>query len=145
MTLKNTENLALIKIKNIQSVGGEEQETELITEGKFYKKDDKFYIFYQEEESSETSACAVMIIIDKDRVTVSRKGDFGSKMNYCQGKSEDILYHTPYGNMNFGLKTLRLENNITESGGSLNITYNLSIDSEVIGNDLAITVKVGKE
>ena len=145
MTLKNTDNSALIKIKNIQSADGDEQATELITEGKFYKKDDKFDIFYQEEESNETSACTVMITIDKDTVSVSRKGDFGSKMNYCQGKSEDILYHTPYGTMNFGLRTIKLENNITESGGSLNITYNLSIDSEVIGNDLTVTVKVGKE
>ena len=145
MTLKNTENLALVKIKNIQSIGGEEQETELITEGKFYKSGEKLYIFYQEEEGEETSASTVMIIIDKDRVTVSRKGDFSSKMNYCQGESEDILYHTPYGNMVFGLKTLKLENNMTESGGSLKVLYNLSIDSEVIVNDLNITVKVGKE
>lgn len=144
MTLKNTENLALIKIKNIQSVGGEEQETELITEGKFYKSGEKLYIFYQEEEGEETSASTVMVIIDKDRVTVSRKGDFSSKMNYCQGESEDILYHTPYGNMVFGLKTLKLENNMTESGGNLNILYNLSLDGEVIGNNLNITVKVGR-
>ncbi len=145
MTLKSTDNSALIKIKNIQSAGGEEQETELICEGKFYKKDDKMYIFYQEEESGETAACTVMIIIDKNTVTVSRKGDFSSKMNYCQGESEDILYHTPYGDLVFGLKTLKLENNLTEAGGSLKIIYNLSIDGEVMGNNLTITVKTGKE
>ncbi len=145
MTLKNTENLALVKIKNIQSTGSDEQETELITEGKFYRSGEKLYIFYQEEESEETASSTVMIIIDKDKVTVSRKGDFGSKMNYKEGESEDIIYHTPYGNMVFGLKTLSLRNNMTDEGGELNIIYNLSLDGEVIGNDLSVTVKVGRD
>lgn len=145
MTLKNTDSCALIKIKNIQSSGGEKQETELITEGKFYQSGGKLYIFYKEEEGAESSASTVMIIIDKNVVTVSRKGEFGSKMNYRQGESEDIIYHTPYGNMIFGLKTLKIENNISESGGEINIIYNLSIDGEIIGNDLTVTVTVGKE
>lgn len=145
MTLKNTENDAIISIKNIQSAEDMEEETELITEGKFYKSNDKLYIFYTEEETEESSGCTVMLVISDDDVTISRKGDFGSKMHYRKGGTEQVIYHTPFGNMQMMLKTVRIENNLTENGGILKLIYRLSVNGDVIDNNLTITVKNGKD
>ena len=144
MTLKNTENNVIINIKNLQSDNESTEKTELITEGKFYKKDDRFYIFYSEEESEETSACTVMIVASENDVTMSRKGDFSSKMHYVKGKTEQITYHTPYGNMSMVLKTSDIKNRLTDCGGELKLLYMLSVNGEIINNDLTITVKKRK-
>lgn len=140
MTLKNTENDVIIKIKNIQTSEDMNEETELITEGRFYESNGKMYMFYTEEETAETSACTVMIVVDKKQVTISRKGDFSSKMHYSEGECEQILYHTPYGDIPLVLRTIKVKNMLTESGGELNLQYKLSVNGENINNNLTITV-----
>ena len=116
------------------------EETELITEGRFYESNGKMYMFYTEEETAETSACTVMIVVDKKQVTISRKGDFSSKMHYSEGECEQILYHTPYGDIPLVLRTIKVKNMLTESGGELNLQYKLSVNGENINNNLTITV-----
>ena len=140
MTLKNTENDVIIKIKNIQTSEDMNEETELITEGRFYESNGKMYMFYTEEETAETSACTVMIVVDKKQVTISRKGDFSSKMHYSEGECDQILYHTPYGDIPLVLRTIKVKNMLTESGGELNLQYKLSVNGENINNNLTITV-----
>ena len=144
MTLKNTENDVIIKIKNIQTADDINEETELITEGKFYESKGKLYIFYSEDEAAETSACTVMIVVDKKDVTISRKGEFSSKMHYSEGECEQILYHTPFGEIPLVLKTLKVKNMLTESGGELYLQYKLSVNGEDVNNNLTITVNTGK-
>lgn len=141
MTLKNTEKNVIIKITNIQSAEDMNEKTELITGGKFYKSNGRFYIFYSEEATAETSACKVMIIAEDGCVTIKRQGEFSSKMHYVQGKAEQITYHTPYGNMIFMLETLKTENKLTENGGELNLIYKLSVNGDIINNNLKISVK----
>lgn len=144
MTLKNTENDVIIKIKNIQTAEDMNEQTELITEGRFYESNGKLYIFYSEDEIAETSACTVMIVVNGKNVTISRKGDFSSKMNYTEGECEQILYHTPYGDIPLVLRTIKIKNMLTESGGELNLQYKLSVNGENINNNLTITVNTGK-
>ena len=141
MTLKSTENDAIIKIKNTQSADGEEQTTELICEGRFYESGGKIYIFYKEDDGEESSASSVMLIISDTDVTLSRKGEFASKMHYQEGKTEQVIYKTPYGDMIFLLKTLKIENNLKISGGTLRLLYKLIINGEEMNNDLEITVR----
>ena len=145
MTLKNTENDAIIKIKNIQSADDMQEETEIITEGRFYKSGDKHYIFYTEDETEDSPACTVMIVVDGEDVTISRKGEFGAKMHYQPGEHEQITYHTPFGDMIMMLDTLKVENFLTDNSGSLKLIYKLSINGDIIHNNLTITVKSGKD
>lgn len=142
MTLKNTDKDAIITIKNLQTMDGESEITELITEGKFYIHNEKQYIFY-EEDSEESHSTVMMVITDKD-VTLTRKGEFGSKMYYQEGKTEQIIYHTPYGDMIMALKTLRIDNHL-ENGGELRLTYELSVNEEFFHNDLTISVRKRKD
>ena len=97
--------MAVISISNRQSSNDLSENTELISEGKFYKSGDKFFIFYSESDTEETSACSVMITVEKDKVTMSRKGEFSSKMVYKEGLTDSVSYHTPFGDMLMMLKT----------------------------------------
>ncbi len=138
--MKNTENDAIIKIRNTQSADGQEESTELICEGRFYESGGKLYVFYKEDDGEETSAATTMLIISNDEVTLKRSGAFGSKMYYREGKTEQVTYKTPYGDMVFLLKTLKIENNLSIDGGTLRLLYNLNINGDEVGNDLLITI-----
>ena len=143
MTLKNTENSAIIKIRNTQSAEDTEETVELITEGKFYKSGDKLYIFYTEEDEGEKTT--VMLIAAEDSVTLSRKGSYASKMFYRPGEDTQVVYHTPYGVMTMRLKTLCVENHLDEGGGTLRLLYRLSVNGDEINNDLTLTVKTERD
>ncbi len=142
MISKNTDNLAVISISNRQSSNDLSENTELISEGKFYRSGDKFYIFYSESDTEETSACSVMITVEKDKVTMSRKGEFSSKMVYKEGLTDSVSYHTPFGDMLMMLKTEKVVNELTELGGNLRLCYKLIINGEEMDNDLELSVKV---
>ena len=144
MTLKNTENDAIISIKNLQSAEDMQEETELITEGRFYESGDKLYIFYTEEDTEDMPGSTVMIVVTKGDVTISRKGDFGAKMRYSAGEHEQVIYHTPFGDMHMMLETLQVDNHLTVDGGTLKLIYRLSVNGDIIHNNLTITVKNGK-
>ncbi len=141
MTLKHTENSAVISIKNTQTADDMKESTELISEGRFYKSGDKFYIFYNEEETEETVASIVQITVHENKLIMSRKGDFSSKMEYEAGVANDFTYHTPFGDMLMRLKTESLENRLTENGGDIRLCYSLIVNGEELFNDLIITVK----
>lgn len=140
--MKNTDKDAIISIRNLQTMDGESELTELITEGKFYTHNGKQYIFYEEE--SEDSSCTVMMVITDKDVTLTRKGEFGSKMHYQEGKTEQIIYYTPYGDMIMSLKTLRIDNRL-EDEGELQLIYELSVNEDCFHNDLTITVRKRKD
>lgn len=142
MTLKNTDNDAIITIRNLQTMDGESDVTELITEGKFYEHNEKQYIFY-EEDSEESDSTVMMVVTDKD-VTLTRKGEFGSKMYYREGKTEQVIYHTPYGDMTMSLKTIQIDNDLG-NGGELRLIYELSVNEDCFHNDLTITVRKRKD
>ena len=134
--------MAVISISNRQSSNDLSENTELISEGKFYKSGDKFFIFYSESDTEETSACSVMITVEKDKVTMSRKGEFSSKMVYKEGLTDSVSYHTPFGDMLMMLKTEKVVNELTELGGKLRLCYKLIINGEEMDNDLELSVKV---
>lgn len=141
MTLKNIENSAIIEIKNIQSADDTEETTELIIEGKFYESGGKQYIFYTEDEEKTT----VMLIVSKDKVVLSRKGEYTSRMDYFPGEDTQVIYHTPYGVMTMRLKTLLVENLLKNDGGTLRLIYRLTVNGEEINNNLTLTVRCGKD
>lgn len=141
MILKNTDNSAVISIKNNQTAENLNECTEVISEGRFYKSGDKFYIFYSEEESENVSANTVMITAEEKQVTMSRKGEYASKMIYKEGTSDYFTYHTPYGDIQMHLKTEVVENRLTENGGTLRLCYKLGINGDEMDNDLTITVR----
>ena len=144
MTLKNTENDAIITIKTLQSDGNSDEEMELITEGKFYKSKDKFYILYTENGTDKSLPRKVMIIIEVSGVRMIRKGPFATQMNYVVGKTIETIYHTPYGDFMLLITTIRIDNSIDENGGVLKLIYRLSIAGEEFYNDVTIRVKNGK-
>lgn len=137
----------LISIKGRQKVDGEVGEVELTTLGSYVKRGGSRYIVYKEYPSEESSASRTSILkIDGSaRLTLMRKGGDNTRLILENGKRHLCQYDTGYGNMMIGIFTSRLDSELNDTGGSLNVCYTLDINSTLSSmNELFITVKEAK-
>ncbi len=141
MTLKNIDENAIIKIESKHTSNGETDSMELVTTGRFYQKGKKFYIFYNETEEMEMANCSVMMIADGDKVTMKRTGEYELKLNYIAGVTESVVYYMPYGKMDMTQTTKSVSCCLDDSGGSVDIDYELYISGERQRTQISIKIK----
>lgn len=135
MTLKNTDN-ALIKIENRQTDDGNSDVIKTEYNGRFYENNGKFYIMYKED-----SGVSCMIKIDKNVITVNRKGGASSVMICEEEAVHNFLYHTQYGAIQMSVQTNKLFYELDGNGGKIRLKYVLNVNGGHIENDMDITVK----
>ena len=113
---------------------GEEDIMEFVTEAKLYKRGEAVYLIYEETELSGIP----------DEVQMKRYGEgagIGNEIRFERGRRYSGLYDTPFGAIELEVLTNRLENNLTEGGGNLDIDYSISLKGLMEGhNQLSITL-----
>ncbi|MBS7298225.1 MAG: DUF1934 domain-containing protein [Eubacteriales bacterium] len=141
MTLKNIDENAIITIISTQKSEEGSETCEFSTEGTFYQRGNKFYLFYNENEEMEMANCSVMIIAEKEKVTMRRTGDFELKLTYIKGETENTVYYMPFGKMNMTQTTHSVSTDLSDSGGVIKISYTLIMGGGEQNNDIEIKVK----
>ncbi len=116
-----------IKGKQI-NLEGEENNIEMITEGKFYKKNEVYYIVYDESEITGMEGSITTLKIQGKKVSLKRFGNNNSKLTFEKGKSHISEYDTLYGFMPIEIVTSNVEIDISDSGiGRIKLAYTLDI------------------
>lgn len=109
----------------------EEEQLELITEGKLYEKGEAMYLIYDETELSGMPGCKTRLKLKDGTVKMRRVGKsvgIDTEIEFEQGKRYNGYYGTPYGPVELEVLTNSLENGIRPDGtGSLNIDYSVSL------------------
>lgn len=137
------ENNALISLKTIQDINGDNDVIELQTFGKFSEKNGKYYIIYEESELTGFDGSTTTIKIDTDTVTMIRRGNVNSRMTFKNGEKQLCTYDTPYGRMVVAVEPKDMCFNMSDIGGNLTINYVLDIDNVPFAtNSLKLDVKV---
>ena len=123
---------------------GEEDIMEFVTEAKLYKRGEAVYLIYEETELSGIPGCRTRLKCKPDEVQMKRYGEgagIGNEIRFERGRRYCGLYDTPFGAIELEVLTNRLENNLTEGGGNLDIDYNISLKGLMEGhNQLSITL-----
>ncbi len=133
----------MLKIKGRQTnVDGEENTIELITEGKFYKKNETYYLVYDESEISGMEGSTTTLKIQDSKISMKRFGSNTSNLVFEKGKRHRTEYDTIYGDMVMEVVTNKMDVNISEIGkGSIKVAYRLNIsDSIESSNHLSIDI-----
>lgn len=121
---------------------GESDKIELVTEGKFYKKNNFYYIVYDESEISGMEDSTTTLKINNDEVWMKRFGQNNSKLTFRKGDKYNTQYTTSYGNLNMEVSTQKVNVNINDEGeGELSLKYKLIISNTMESlNTLDITL-----
>ena len=83
---KDMKKDVLITIKGTQRVGGESDVIEMMTTGRFYRKNKLYYISYEETEATGYEGCRTTLKVGpNDKVTMTRFGPSRSQLIVEQG------------------------------------------------------------
>lgn len=121
---------------------GEQETIELVTKANYYQKKSSFYIVYSESEISGLAGTTTYLKAEPSRVTLKRMGTAELKQVFEEGIHHEANYITPFGSMWVGVLPWKVEVDLTEVGGSINLEYELELCRQKIGyNQLSITVQ----
>lgn len=115
-----------------------EELLEMVTPGSYIKKDEGGYVItYRETEPESSDSYLTTVTVDPNRkVTVIREGEISSHMIFEQGQKHLIYYDTEFGSMTIGVSANKVNSNLSESGGDIEIDYSLEIDHAVTSDNI---------
>ena len=123
----------MISITSKQDVAGDVSKVELMTEGEYEYSPEKSELIYQESSITGMEGTTTTFTVEPDTVILTREGSVTSQMLFRKNEKHLFLYQTPYGSATMGIYTRRLDADIDESRGHVEIEYALDVDNINIG------------
>ncbi|MFY9176559.1 MAG: DUF1934 domain-containing protein [Caldicoprobacterales bacterium] len=131
----------ILSIKGTQvNPMGEDNKIELITEGRLYKKDNAYYIEYEESTISGLEDTKTLLVVEDNRVSLERTGAHESRFVFEKGRKYVSYYETPFGSLEMGVFPTKIDFNMDETQGKVDLKYQLDISGRYAGlNELMVS------
>lgn len=124
----------LLSISGTQRFGEDAPETtELVTEGELEQKDGALVLSYQETELTGMAGTVTTFHIAPPVITLQRTGTVESKMVFTEGVEDRSLYDMGFGALMITVCADTIHSDMTETGGSLDVTYSIVIEQAAAG------------
>lgn len=132
-----------ITVVGEQTVDGEKDKIEVITEGDMTVTDGKVVITYPEyTQDTPAQKTDTTVTYENGVLSIDRQGEMSSHLILEQGVRHECLYNTPMGQMFIGIFTDSIKNDLDENGGTINAAYQLDFNRTVVSyNEFHISVK----
>ncbi len=131
-----------VSVTGITTTDGDSDKTELVTEGEYTVRNGKYMLKYSENLDSFGDDCSTVIKIDKQKVVMTRMGAANTQMIFEEGKRYLSHYETQLGSFTIGVSTDRVDVEIDENGGVVEIDYVLDINSSAqVENKLKLNIR----
>lgn len=136
----------IIAIRGRQYTNGNLQNedcVDVLTMGNYVKKGNARYIAYKEySEDNPSEHTMSMLKVEEDKITISKSGFSKYKMILEKGIRHKCEYSTDVGFFMLGVYTESIQNNLTDNGGSLSVSYDIDIDANLMSkNEISIVIK----
>ena len=133
----------VISIKGTQQGPDEEKNTiEFETDGRYSFEDGVARFDYEESEITGMEGTLTALEVAKECVTITRTGTVNSQMVFILGEKNHFMYNTAFGSASIGLDTRTVRADFGETGGSLEMRYQLDADGRPISrNELQIQIR----
>lgn len=124
----------LVRVKGTQIVDGDHESVEVITAGRYYKRDGRHYIVYDESAEGLDETTHNRIRAHADGVEVTKRGTVECRMVFERGKKNMANYMTPVGLIVLGLTTLNLQVEEKENTIHIYIEYALEMNGDYVSS-----------
>ncbi|MGG7176943.1 DUF1934 domain-containing protein [Clostridium paraputrificum] len=139
------EKKAIISVKSNASMEDGDI-IEVVSPGKYIKLDDEYKAIYEETEISGMEGTLTTLTIRDNEVILEREGTTSTKMLFNEKEPSVALYNTPYGMLEISISTNKLNVNIDDEGGELNIEYDMAVSGQKpLKTSLYLKVRTQKE
>lgn len=123
----------LLSIVAAQEIDGQRETTKLLTEGTLRREDNALILSYQESELTGLLGTTTTFRIEKGRVVLTRTGVLQSEMVFEPGKEDCSLYDMGFGALMMTVCAQRIDDKMTDTGGSLTVAYTIAVEDETAG------------
>lgn len=127
----------IISIKGMQDYEQTGKDSiEFVTRGSLGRQSGMLTLSYEESELTGLEGTLTTIQVEPERVTMLRTGQVNTQMVFQEGRRHLAMYNTPYGAMAIGVNTRHLYNEMSDSGGDIEIDYAIEIDHAIVGRNI---------
>ena len=106
----------------------EDETMTMLTAGQLELDDEKAIIRYEESIDESSPPQQVTVTVCDEAVTMSRGGSYETQMVFRMGCRYEGQYRTPYGNMDLAVYSTRVNYDLGEDGGALELSYQLDLN-----------------
>lgn len=116
---------------------------EIITVGKYYKKNESHYILYDEvtEETGGINKNRIKVELKKNRVLIYKSGSSAMNMIFEEGRKNHTYFDTPAGSLQISILAddIRIIDNENEI--NVRIRYLLEVNNQTV-SDCTVQIKI---
>lgn len=135
---------AMITIKGIYAAEGNKDVVELLTCGRFYRRNNSYWLSYQESETTGFEGHKTTLHIEKNRVTMRRTGASESQLIIEKGCRHQCCYDTGYGAITVGINGRDIRSTLSDDGGEVDFSYAMDINTALTSENRVI-IKVSPQ
>lgn len=124
----------LLSIRGKQAYLDQEPDIiELTTDGTMEYNDGGWDISYEESDLTGLKGVTTTFRVEPGKITLTRTGPLNSQMVFQEGVFHDSLYQMEFGAMMITVCASKVEFDITEKGGTIDLTYGIEIEQTQAG------------
>ena len=124
----------ILSIQGKQSYLDQEPEIiELVTEGTMESRDNGWNISYEESDLTGLQGTTTNFLVEPGCITLTRQGPLNSQMIFREGVFHESLYQMEFGALMITVCANRVDYEIGEQGGTIDLTYAIDIENTAAG------------
>ena len=125
----------LLNVRGIQNYQeGEPEVIELTTEGTLEKQKEVWEISYEESDLTGLAGVTTAFRVGPRGVVLKRTGNLENQMIFMEGRRHESLYRIDIGALMIAVKATKVQSNVSEQGGTVDIHYNIEIEDTAMGS-----------
>lgn len=133
-------NIAIHSIQHFE--GTEPEQVEQQAAGCLERTRAGWTLTYREGEELGLGSTRTILELREDCLTLTRAGETRSQMVFQAGQAHTSLYETLYGKLPMTIRTLALEADLAETGGTVFLHYQIQLGGGPAGETrLGLTIK----
>ena len=106
---------------------------ELVTEGVMERNGEVWSLSYEESDLTGLAGVTTTFRLQPGKVILDRTGKLTSQMIFVEGQQHDSLYQMEFGALMLSVKATRVEYDLTEEGGTVDLSYRIEIEQTSAG------------
>lgn len=123
-----------LRIEGRQYYDGQEPDViELVTEGTLEHEKNVWVITYEESDLTGLAGVTTAFRVGPRGVALKRTGRLQSQMIFREGIRHESLYQMEFGALMIAVQAQKIQTDLTEAGGTVDIVYAIEIENAASG------------
>ena len=124
----------MLNIRGVQRYQDQDPEViELTTEGTLEKQKEVWEISYEESDLTGLAGVTTCFRVGPRGVVLKRTGNIENQMIFMEGRKHESLYRLDFGALMLTVMATKVQSDVSEQGGTVDIHYNIEIEETGAG------------